>query len=133
VKITALAQCILGKFLGVLLPLFSSPSDVPTFAPRCLYFRTYARDPSSERWNCWLEICQEVLPKFRIPLKFRDLLLISDLRHATDGFTSPPKEGLRRRFSPGKFLTTSAGLDPRIWVQKASTPPLDHRSRSIRP
>ena len=30
---------------------------------------------------------------------FRDLLHAANLRHATDGFTSPPKEGVLRIFS----------------------------------
>jgi hypothetical protein len=32
----------------------------------------------------------------------RDLLHAANLRHATDGFTSPPKEGMLWIFSPGK-------------------------------
>jgi len=31
---------------------------------------------------------------------FRDLLHAANLRHGTDGFTSPPKEGVLRIFSP---------------------------------
>jgi hypothetical protein len=31
---------------------------------------------------------------------FRDLLHAANLRHGTDGFTSPPKEGMLRNFSP---------------------------------
>ena len=31
---------------------------------------------------------------------FRDLLHAVKLRHGTDGFTSPPKEGVLRIFSP---------------------------------
>ena len=34
-----------------------------------------------------------ILPKFRLPRKFRDLLHAANLRHGTDGCTSPPKEG----------------------------------------
>jgi len=41
-----------------------------------------------------------ILPKFRIPRKFRDLLHAANLRHGTDGFTSPSKEGVLRIFSP---------------------------------
>jgi hypothetical protein len=33
---------------------------------------------------------------------FRDLLHAANLRHGTDGFTSPPKEGMLRIFSPEK-------------------------------
>ena len=31
---------------------------------------------------------------------FMDLLHAVNLRHGTDGFTSPPKEGMLRTFSP---------------------------------
>jgi len=38
------------------------------------------RDPSSERWNCGRERCPVViLPKFRLPRKFRDLLHTANL------------------------------------------------------
>ena len=107
----ALAHCILGKFLGVVCYCFPPPLDVPTFAARCLYVRKDARDPSSERWNCGREICPVILPKFRLPLKFRDLSHAANLRHGTDGFTSPPKEGVLRIFRP-KNPTASAGFEP---------------------
>ena len=82
-----LAHSILGKFLGIVCHCFSPPLDVPTFV------LSDARDPSSERWNCGRERCPVViLPKFRLPHKFRDLLHAANLRHGTDGFTSPPKE-----------------------------------------
>ena len=95
----ALAHCILDKFLGVVFLCSPPPLDVPTFAARCLYVRNDARDPSSERWNCGREIFPVILPKFRLPLKFRDLLYAVNLRHGTDGFTFPPKEGVLRIFS----------------------------------
>jgi hypothetical protein len=34
--------------------------------------------------------------------KCRDILHAANLRHGTDGFTSPPKEGMLRIFSPEK-------------------------------
>ena len=92
----SLAHCILGKFLGVVCHCFPPPLDVPTFAARYLDVRNDARDPSSEKWNCGREICPVILPKFRLPRKFRDLLHAANLRHGTDGFTSPPKEGVLR-------------------------------------
>ena len=95
----ALAHCILGKFLGVVCHCFPPPLDVPTLAARCLYVRNDARDPSSERWNCGRERYPVILPKFLLPHKFRDLLRAADLRHGTDGFTSPPKEDVLRIFS----------------------------------
>jgi len=92
-----LAHCILGKFLGVVCHCFPPPLDVPTFATTCLCVRSDARDPSSER-------CPAViLPKFRLPRKFRDLLHAANLRHGTDGFTSLPKEGVMRIFSGGFY------------------------------
>ena len=71
----ALAHCILGKFLGVVCHCFPPPLDVPIFAARCLYVRNDATDPSSERWNCGREICPVILPKFRLPRKFRVLYM----------------------------------------------------------
>ena len=41
-----------------------------------------------------------ILPKFRLPHKFMDLLHAANLRRGTDGFTSPPMEGVLRSFSP---------------------------------
>jgi hypothetical protein len=34
---------------------------------------------------------------------FKDLLHVANLRHGTNGFTSPPKEGMLRIFSSEKF------------------------------
>ena len=96
-----------GQVLGGSLPL---SLDVPTFAARCLYVRNDARDPSSERWNCWRERCPVILPKFRLPRKFRDVLHAANLRHGTDGFTSLPKEGVLRNFFCPKNPTDSAGF-----------------------
>jgi len=43
---------------------------------------------------------------------FRDLLHAVKLRHGTDGFTSPPKEGVLRIFFRPKNPTASAGCEP---------------------
>ena len=126
----ALAHCILGMFLGVVCHCFPPPLDVPTFADMCLYVRNDARDPTSERWNCERERFPVILPKFRLPRKFSDLLHAANLRHGTDGFTSPPKECVLRISSPQKMRRLRPGLNPRTWVLKASTLLLDHRSRS---
>ena len=84
-----------GQVLGGSLPLLS-----PAFR-RSHFSRNDARDPSSERWNCGRERCAVViLPKFRFPRKFRDLLHAANLRHGTDDFTSLPKEGVLRISSP---------------------------------
>ena len=125
----ALAHYILGKFLEVVCHCFPPPLDVPTFAARCLYVRNDARDPSSERWICGRKLCPVILPKFRLPRKFRDLLHAVNLRHGTDGFTSPPKGRRAEDFFALKIRRLRPGLNPRTWVLKASTLPLDHRSR----
>ena len=95
----ALAHYILGKFLGVVCHCFPPPLNIPTFAARCRYVRKDARDSSSERWNCGSEICPVILPKFRLPLKFRDLLHAANVRYGTDGFTYRQKEGVLGTFS----------------------------------
>ena len=125
----ALAHCIVGKFLWVVCHCFLPPLDVPTFAARCLYVRNDARDPSSERWKCGREIFPVILPKFLLPLKFRDFLRAANLRHGNDGLTSPPKESVLRIFFALKIRRLRTGLNSRTWVLKVSTLPLDHRSR----
>ena len=51
------------------------------------------------------------------------------MRHGTNGFISLPKEGVLGIFSPWKIRRLRPGLNPRIWVPKASTLPLKYRSR----
>ena len=68
-------------------------------------------------------------PAFRRS-QFRRQLPPHPQRHGTDGFTSPPKEGVLRIFSPLKIRRLRSGLYWRTWVLKASTLPLDHRSPS---
>ena len=99
--------------------------DVPTFTTSRL-----PRDPSSQRWN----YVGEKWPmnfawNARLPLRFRNLLHAVNL-HGTDGFTSPPKEGVLRIFLSWKIRRLRSGLNPRTCEPKASTLPLDHRSRS---
>ena len=67
------------------------------------------------------------MPDFHVA--FRNLLHAVNLRHGTDGFTSPPKESLLRIFSPWKIRRLGPGLNPPTCVPKASTLNLDHRSR----
>jgi hypothetical protein len=59
---------------------------------------------------------------------FRDLLHAVKLRHGTDGFTSPPKEGVLEDIFALKIRRLRPGANPRTWVPKASTLPLDQRS-----
>jgi hypothetical protein len=66
----AVANCILGKFLGVGCHCFMPPLDIPTFAVRCLHVRNDARDPSSERRKCEQEWCPVILPRWQLPCLF---------------------------------------------------------------
>jgi len=50
--------------------------------------------------------------EYPLPRNSRDLLHAANLRHGTDGFTSPPKEGVLRILSPLKNPTASAGFEP---------------------
>jgi hypothetical protein len=46
-------------------------------------------------------MADEILPEMPdFHVAFRDLLYAVNLRHGTDGFTAPPKEGVQRIFSP---------------------------------
>jgi hypothetical protein len=125
----ALAHCILGKFLGVGCHYFPPPLDVPTFSARCLHVQRCERPLSAEGGTlCGREMYLQFSSRIRLPRNSRDLLHAANLRHGTDGFTSPPKEGVLRIFPPLKIRRLRLGLNWRTWVPKASTLPLDHQS-----
>ena len=126
----ALAHCILGKFLGVGCHFFPPPLDVPTFSARCLHVQRRERPLAVEGGTLrGRETFRQILSRIRLPRNSRDHSHDANLRHGTDGFTCPPKEGVLRIFSPLKNRRLRPGLNPRTWVPKASTLPLDHRSR----
>jgi len=128
----ALARCILGKFLGVGCHCFPPPLDVPTFSARCLHVQRRKRPPAADGGTLrGREMFRQISPRMRLPRNSRDLLHASYLRHGTDGFTSLPKEGVLRIFLPLKIQRLRPGLNPGTWVTKASTLPLDHRSRFL--
>jgi hypothetical protein len=117
----ALARCILGKFLGVGCHCFPPPLDVPTFSARCLHVQRRERPPAAEGGTLrGREMFRQIPSRIRLPRNSRDLLHAANLRHGTDGFTSPPKEGVLRIFSPLKIRWLWPGLNPRTWVPKAS-------------
>ena len=74
--------------------------DVPTFATRRLHACHHARAPNGGRWNLWARNVREFCLNADLHVTFRDLLHAVKLRHGTDGFTSPPKVGVLRIFSP---------------------------------
>ena len=119
----ALAHCILGKFLGVGCHCFPPPLDVPTFSARCLHVQRRERLLAAEGGTLrGRELFRQISSRIRLPRNSRDLLHAVKLRHGTDGFTSPPKEGvLRIFFLPLKIRRLWPGLNPRTWVPKAST------------
>ena len=74
------------------------------------------------------EFCLK-MPDFHVTL--RDLLHAVNLRHGTDGFTSPPREGvLRIFFFALENPTASAGFEPANFGTKGqhgtSRPPKPH-------
>jgi hypothetical protein len=103
--------------------------DVPSFATRCLHACHHARAPSGGRWNSGREMSGKFYLNAEFHFTFRDLLHAVKLQQGTDVFTSPPKEGVLRIFSPLKIRRLRPGLNPRTWVPKASTLLLDHQSR----
>jgi len=50
----------------------------------------------------WARNARKFCLNAELHVTFRDLLHAIKLRHGTDGFTSPPKEGVLRIFSPKK-------------------------------
>jgi len=55
---------------------------------------------------------------------FRDLLHATNLRHGTDGFTSPLKEGVLRIFFAFKNPTASVGFEPANFGTKGQQHPI---------
>ena len=109
----ALARCILGKLLVVGCHFFPPPVDVPTFSARCLHVQRRERPPAAEVGTLHgREMFRQISPRIRIPCNSRDLLHAPSLRNGTDGFTSPPKEGVLRIFFAHKNTTVSAGFEP---------------------
>jgi len=97
------------------------PPGVPTSETR-------QRNPSSGRWNYGREIAENFAESGNFHVTF-GFFHVVNLRHGTDGFTSPPKEGALRNFSP-------ENSDCRVWTrefgyQRPARSPLDHRSRSF--
>ena len=106
---------------------------VQTLVFSCSYLHRHVTPPETLvvkgellGWEMAVEFCLK-MPDFHVT--FRDLLHAVNLRHGTNGFTCLPKAGVLRIFSPWKTRRLRPGL---IWVPKANTLPLDHRSRRTR-
>ena len=106
------------------------PLDVPTLTTSRLPKRSWQSEILvAKGGTMWARNGRWILPEMPdFHVAFRNLLHAANLRHGTDGFTSPPKEGVLRIFSPWKIRQLRPGLNPWTWVPKASTLPLDHQS-----
>ena len=121
---TALACCFLGKVLGVGWHYFPSPLVNPTFAARYLHTCTTREILAAKGGTVGRGMADKFRPKAATS---GDLSHAANLRHGTESFTSPPKEGVLRIFKPWKIRRLRPGSNPRTWVPKTSTLPLDHR------
>jgi hypothetical protein len=75
---------------------------------------------STQRWKVelWARNVREFGLNFDLHFTFRDLLHAVKLRHGSDGFTSPPKEGVLRILFALKVRRLRPGVNPRTWVPK---------------
>jgi hypothetical protein len=64
----------------------------------------------------WVKNVREFCLNADFHITFRDLLHAVKLRHATDGFTSLPKEGVLRIFFALKIRRHRPDANPRTWV-----------------
>ena len=72
-----------------------------------------AIEPQQLKLELWARNSREFCRKWRLPRRFWVLLHVVNLRHGTDGFNSPQKEGVLRIFSPEK----SDGFG-RVWTRE---------------
>jgi hypothetical protein len=104
-----------GQILRGSLPLLS-----PAFRRSNFRHHVPPRPPRRERSQrrkveLWTRILSGNFAEMTTSTPFRDILHAENLRHGTDGFTSPPKEGVLRIFSPLKIRRLRPGLNPRTW------------------
>jgi hypothetical protein len=128
VSVTAEKEVVIIIFnyaLQSLRLIVQSGLDVPTSATR----RHQRVSTQRQRVEPWAKNVQEFCLNTVLHVTFRDLLHAAKLRHGTDGFTSPAKEGVLRILYALKIRRLQPGANPRTWVPKASTLPLDHWSR----
>ena len=108
----ALVCCILGKFLGVVLPLLSPAFRRSHFRHQVSPRRHDARDPSGARCNRGRECCPVILPKWRLP-RHLGIFYMPQIYDMGPTALLP----LRRKacwgfFPPLKNPTASAGFEP---------------------
>jgi len=108
---------------GLIVPAPYSILPVLTFAARCLFafYTTRELQAAKDGTICGRENRPVILPRdadFHVHSRIR--LHALNLRRGTEGFTSPPKEGVLRIFSPLKIRRLRPGLNPRTWALKAN-------------
>jgi hypothetical protein len=103
--------------------------DVPTFATRRLHACHHASSTQRRKVKLWARNVQTFCLNSDFHVTFRDLFTC---RKATtwDRRLYFPSEGrcAENFFRPKKIRRLRPGANPRTWVPKASTLPLDHRS-----
>ena len=99
-----------GHVFRCSLPLLSSafrPSHFRHQLPPC----PPQRERSQRRkWELWARMLSGNFAEITTSTPFRNILHAANLRHGTDGFTSPPKEGVLMIFFALKNST--AGFEP---------------------
>jgi hypothetical protein len=101
--------------------------DMQISATRRLHVCHHARAPSGRRWNCG----QEMFGNFA---KLSISMLHLGIFYMPWSYDMGPTAllPLRRKAYWGFFRSKNPDVNPRTWVPKASTLPLDHRSRYAR-
>ena len=104
---------------------------LPTPTTRCPHVWNDGSEPQQRKVELRARNFREFCRKWWLLRHFWVLLHTVNLRHGTEGFTSPPKEGALRIFLPEK----SDGFG-RVWThelgyQRPARSPLDHRSLSV--
>jgi len=113
---------VLGDSLPLLSPAFRS-----SHFRRHVPLRPQRRERSQQRKVelCGRERCTVViLPKFRLPSKFRDLFTCRKSTTWDRRLYFNSKGRRAENFFPLKIRRLRRGLNPRTWVPKASTLPL---------
>jgi hypothetical protein len=75
------------------------------------------RHPVAKQWNTGEKHGHWILPTKHLFHASSVLLHAVNLRHGTDGFTSPPKEGVLRILSPLKSIILGRVWTRESWVQ----------------
>ena len=103
----------------------------PLFTTRYLHVRHDVRDPQRRKWELWARMLSGNFAEMTTSTPFRQSFTC---RKSTtwDRRLYFPSEGRRAEdfSSPLKIRRLRPGLNPRTWVLKVSTLPLDHRNRS---